>query len=108
MGNRKGNIKNARAKWPAITSSGQNNRRRKILHKKENREKLIRQLRDKEPPEQLNRVSYRSFKDAENLSLRYETEEDVKDKLEIVREHKCRTCHGKWENKAQLTPPGEE
>ena len=57
----------------------------------------------KAQPEQLNKIRYRRFKETANLLLKYETEEDKKDKQEITREHKCPTCKEKWANKAQLT-----
>ena len=58
------------------------------------REKPVKQIKDKGAPEQLNRIRYQNFKDAANLISRYETEEDTKDKQDIIRERKCPTCQG--------------
>ena len=64
----------------------------KSFAKKEDQEKLLKYLREKEPPEQLNRIRYQRFKETENLLLKYETESDKKDKHEIIRENQCPTC----------------
>jgi len=48
-------------------------------------------------------MRYQDFKDTANLILGYETEEDTKDRQEIIRERQWPTCQTKLGNKAQLT-----
>ena len=64
----------------------------KSFTKEERLTRVTNLIREQEPPEQLNMTRYQNFKDAANLILRYETEADMKDKQDIIRENQRPTC----------------
>ena len=79
-----------------------------IIRNKEQRKKTLNHIGTKNA-RKLNRLEYQKFKDTANLLLKYETEEDMYGKKEIIiREHTCPAAQRNCRKKEQITYRREE